>query len=99
MSTAKYVLFAALGAGAVILLTSEKARDVREGIEDNARQLRRRLRGIGRDANATIDDLKKLLDYEIDGLTDDARRRIEHILAGATNTDGQVKKNMAKEML
>ena len=37
MTTVKFLLYAALGVAAVLLLTSDKAKDMRDDLEDQAR--------------------------------------------------------------
>jgi hypothetical protein len=94
----KYVLFAALGVAAVLLLTSDKAKDMRNDLEDkamkNARKWKKKLGKIGSDTTDTLSDLKSLLSSEIEGLSDDARERIESIVNGTEKTASKVKKSV-----
>ena len=99
MSTRKVLLFTALGVGAVLLLTSERARNIRLDLEDkakeNADRLKGKLRHMGSTANRKIDDLKDLLNDEVEGLSYDARMRIENILNGATDGIDKLKNKLA----
>ncbi len=102
MRTTKYLLFAGLGVAAVILLTSDRAREIREYIEDNTRKnaekWKRKLANIGSETSDTLADLKDILSNEIEGLSDDARKRIEHILNDTTKTATKIKENVSKQL-
>ncbi len=102
MRTTKYLLYAGLGIAAVLLLTSDKAGEIREEIEENARinakKWKQKLANIGNDTSDKLADLKDMLSNEIEGLSDDARERIEHILNGTTKTAAEIKKNVSKQL-
>jgi gas vesicle protein len=102
MRTTKYLLFAGLGIAAVILLTSDRAREIREDIEDNAKKnakkWKQKLANIGNETSDTLADLKNMLSCEIEGLSDDARERIEHILNDTTKTADKIKSNVSKQL-
>ena len=102
MRTTKYLLFAGLGVAAIILLTSDRAREIREDIEDsarkNAKKWKQKLGDIGSETFDTLADLKNMLSNEIEGLSDDARERIEHILNETTKTADQIKSNVSKQL-
>src|ERR1019366_7350129 len=102
MRTTKYLLFAGLGVAAVILLTSDRAREIREDIEDNARKntkkWKQKLANIGNETSDTLAALKNMLSNEIEGRSDDARKRIEHILNNTTKTADKIKSNVSKQL-
>ncbi len=102
MNTTKYVLFAALGVAAVLLLTSDKAKDLRDDLEanalKNAKKWRKKFGKISTDATDKLADLKNMLTDEIEGLSDDARERIEGILNESSKTAGKMKANVSKQM-
>lgn len=102
MQTAKYVLFGALGVAAVLLLTSAKARQIREELEDkakdNAEKWKGRLWTMGSNAKNTLADLRDLLDSEIEGLSEDARAKIESVLNKADSSANGLKKNIANKL-
>ena len=102
MRTTKYVLFAALGVAAVLLLTSDKAKELREGIEDsakeNAKKWKNKLAKIGSSTSDTLDDLKDMLSSEIEGLSDDARARIEAIINGTGKSASKIKKSVSSQL-
>ena len=102
MRITKYLLFAGLGIAAVILLTSDRAREIREDIEDNtrknAKKWKQKLGDMGRETSDTLANLKNMLSNEIEGLSDDARKRIEHILNDTTKTADQIKSNVSKQL-
>lgn len=102
MRTTKYVLFAALGVAALLLLTSDTAKDMRDDLEEkakkNAKKWKNKLSKMSVDTSDTIADLKDMLSNEIEGLSDDARERIETILDGSAKSAGKVKKNISKQL-
>ena len=102
MRTTKYVLFAALGIAAVILLTSDTAKEMREELEEkakkNAKKWKNKLSKMGADTSDTIADLKDMLSNEIEGLSDDARERIENILDGTAKSTNKIKRNLSKQL-
>ena len=102
MRTTKYFLYAALGVAAVLLLTSDKAKDLRDDMEDkamrNAKKWKNKLSRIGSDTTDTLADLKQLLSSEIEGLSDDARDRIEKILDGSVNSATKIKRSVTNHV-
>ena len=102
MRVTKYLLFAGLGVAALLLLTSDKAVELREELEENAREnakkWKQKLARMGNDTSDKLADLRNLLASEIDGLSDDARQRIENIIDGTTKTAGKIKKNLNSQL-
>jgi gas vesicle protein len=102
MKTTKYVLFAALGVAAVLLLTSDAAKEYRDEIEEsakkNAKKWKNKLASVGSSTSDTISDLKDMLSSEITGLSDEARERIEAIVNGAQKSSSKIKKNVSKQL-
>jgi len=62
MSTAKFLLYTALGVAAVLLLTSDKAKEVRDDLEDKAKdrakQWKEKWSKVASDTNGMVSDLK-----------------------------------------
>jgi len=102
MRTTKYVLFAALGVAALLLLTSDKAKEMRDSLDDkakrNAKKWKSKLYKIGNDATDTVADLKELFSNEIEGISDDARERIENILDGTAGSADRLRKNINRQL-
>lgn len=101
MSTTKFVLFGALGVAALLLLTSERARKIRVDIEDKAKEnadlLKDKIWSLTGSASHTVTELKEMLADEVEGLSADARTRIEAILnKTAKSTNGLKKTAMSK---
>ena len=63
MNTAKYLLYAALGVAAVLLLTSDRAKEMRDDLEDKAmdkaKKIKDRLAKLRVDSNGLVADLKE----------------------------------------
>lgn len=101
-STMKYLLLGALGLTVAALLTTDKAKELREGMQDaamkRAKKLQKKLGKLGASTIDSVSDLKDMLSSQIEGLTDDARERIEKILDTATQEGGKAKKNLAEQL-
>jgi gas vesicle protein len=69
-----------MGVGIGLLLAPEKGADTRESIAETAGNLKDRFNRLVGRAGARIDDLKSLLENEVDGLSEDVRSRIRTIL-------------------
>lgn len=102
MRTTKYLLFGALGIGAILLLTSERARKLRVQLDDTAREnanlLKDKLLVFGGSASHTLAELRQLLESEVDGLSDDARAKIEQILNKVSTKTNGLKKDLVKKL-
>ncbi len=99
MRTTKYLLFAALGVcRSIYCLHQIKAKEMRDDMEDkamkNAKEWRKKLSAIGSSTTDTLADLKDLLSSEIEGLSDDARQRIESIVNGTTKGAAKMKRSV-----
>jgi gas vesicle protein len=80
----KLFLGALAGLAIGLLIAPEKGSDLREDIADNATKLKNRLNRLVGRADARLDDLRDLLEQNIDGLAEDVRHRILTILDDAT---------------
>lgn len=101
-TTTKYVLFGALGLAVVALLSTEKAQDLREQMQDaamkRAKKLQKKLGKLGASTIDSVADFKDMLSNEIEGLSDDARERITKILDGAAQEGTKAKKNLSQQL-
>ena len=75
---------------------------MRDELEDkakkNAKKWKNKLGKIGADTSDTISDLKDMLSNEIEGLSDDARERIEGVLNGSAKSATRMKANLSKQL-
>ena len=69
-----------LGIGIGMLLAPEKGEDTRDSIAETAGNLKDKFNRLLGRAGARLDDLKGLLENEVEGLSDDVRSRIRTIL-------------------
>ena len=69
-----------MGVGIGLLLAPEKGEDTRESIAETAGNLKDKFNRLVGRAGARLDDLKDLLENEVEGLSDDVRSRIRTIL-------------------
>jgi gas vesicle protein len=93
-----YLFYAALGAAAVLLLTSEKGKEVREDVMDKTGDWTKRLGKILSSARNEVSDLKTIVSNEIEGLSDDARERIMTILDESEASGKRMKKTTSKQL-
>jgi len=102
MRNTKYVLLAALATAAVLFLVSDTGKDLRDDLEEaamkNAKKWKRKFGRFGSDAADKLTDLKRMVGSEIEGLSDEARERIEAIVDDATKTAGKMKANASKQL-
>lgn len=69
-----------LGVGIGMLFAPQKGADTRESLADSASKLREQIdKLVGRGARE-LDELKTLLDQEINGLSDELRNRIRNLV-------------------
>lgn len=83
MSTSKFLAGAVVGVVIGLLIAPESGEELRTDIVDTAGKWKKRLNKLVGKADATLDDLKHYMDNNIDGLTDDIKRRILSILDDA----------------
>jgi len=92
--TSKFLLGAAVGLVAGLLIAPEKGEELREDIADSAGKWKDKLgKLIGR-ANGSLEDLKTYLDKNIDGLSDDVKRKIVNILDDAQELSYDTKNHL-----
>ncbi len=65
MTTVKYLLYAALGVAAVMLLTSDRAKEMRDDLEDKAmdkaKKWKTKWSKLAKDSNGVVADLKNAI--------------------------------------
>ena len=63
MSTLKFLLYATLGVTAILLLTSDKAKEMRDTLEDkakeNAKRWKSKLAKVGVDTDGLLEDVHR----------------------------------------
>lgn len=77
---ARFMTGLLMGVGLGILLAPEKGADTRESLAETAGDLKDKLNRMMGRAGARVDDLKAMLENEVDGLSEDVRSRIRTIL-------------------
>src|ERR1043166_5314572 len=77
---ARFLTGVLIGVGIGMLLAPEKGSDTRESIAESATGLRDKFNRLVGRAGARVDDLKSMLENEIEGVSDDVRSRIRTIL-------------------
>jgi|GEM_PF-584127 len=89
----KFMTGALLGLAVGLLVAPEKGEETRDAIADTAEKWKDKFNRLVGRAGARLDDLKDMLGNEIEGLSDDARNKIQKILdeagtAANKNTGG-----------
>ena len=80
-----------MGVGIGLLLAPEKGENTRESIAETAGNLKDKFNRLVGRAGARLDDLKGMLENEVEGMSDDVRSRIRTILdeeGNASNASG-----------
>lgn len=85
MSTSRFIAGALCGLVAGLLLAPKKGSELREDIADTAETWRDEFNRLTGRASTTLDDLRAILDKNIDGLSEDVKHRILTILDDATD--------------
>jgi len=98
MGPNKIFLFAAVGVAAVLLLTSDKAKELRNDAEDNAKKWKKKFYKLAGSTADSVTDLKDIIGSEIEGLGDDARERIMTILNESGKSGKRIKKNISGQL-
>lgn len=80
MKTWKILTGVAIGAGVYYLYNTEKGEELREDIADSLKDLRKKMDKMAGKAGAELSDLQKMVSKQIDGVSDDARKKIMDIL-------------------
>lgn len=84
MSTSRFLAGALCGLVVGLLIAPEKGTELRDDIADTATKWRDKLNRMMGKAEANLDDLRDLLEKNVDGLTEDVRHRILTILDDAS---------------
>jgi len=97
MSTSKFFAGAIVGLVAGLLLAPQKGEDLRNDIADSADKWKKKLQRMSGQAGAEIDDLRAMLENEVEGLSDDVRHRIMTILEESKSSARNIKNNIVAE--
>ena len=81
----KFMVGALCGLVVGLLIAPEKGEDLRNDLVNTADKWKNRLNKLAGRAEADLDDLRALLDRNIDGLSEDVKHRILTILDDATD--------------
>jgi len=94
MSTSNFIAGALTGLLVGLLVAPEKGEDLRDDIMDGAVKWKKKIYKMTGKANKELADLRKSLETEIDGMSDDVRRRILTILDESVDAARSIKGNM-----
>ncbi len=97
MSTSKFFAGALVGLVAGLLLAPEKGEDLRNDIAASAGKWKRKLYKVAGATGAELDDLRDILEDEVNGLSEDVRQRLLAILDESGNSAKKIKKNIISE--
>lgn len=78
-----------MGVGLGILLAPEKGSETREALAEGAGKIKDRFDQMMGRSGARLDDLKEMLENEVEGLSDDVRSRIMTILDEEGSSDSR----------
>jgi gas vesicle protein len=97
MSTSKFFAGALLGLVAGLLLAPEKGEDLRNNIAGSADKWKRKFNRMTGKTGAELDDLRNLLEEQIEGLNDDVRYRLITILEESKDSARNIRDDIAAE--
>jgi len=98
MSASKFFAGALVGVVAGLLLAPEKGEDLRSDIADSAEKWKRKFYRLTGKTGAELEDLRDMLEDEIEGLSDDVRSRIITILDESAKSAKNIKRNFSSEL-
>lgn len=81
----KFMVGALCGFVVGLLIAPEKGEDLRNDLVDTADKWKSRLNKLAGRAETNLDDLRALLERDVDGLSEDLKHRILTILDDATD--------------
>jgi gas vesicle protein len=84
MSTSRFLAGALCGVVVGLLVAPKKGSDLREDIAETADQWKDKFNHLTGRAGATLDELRAILDKNVEGLSEDVKHRILTILDDAT---------------
>lgn len=84
----RFMTGALLGLAVGLLIAPEKGEDTRDAIADTAEKWKDKFNRLVGRAGARLDDLKSMLGNEIEGLSEDARNKIQKILSESNSGSG-----------
>ncbi len=87
----KFMAGVMLGVVAGLLLAPEKGSDTREHIAETAEKWKEKWNRLVGNAGMELEDLKRVFEQEISGLSDDVRSRILTILEESKNTAASIR--------
>lgn len=76
----RFLAGALIGVVTGLLLAPKKGSELRDELSDNAERLQNRIKGFVRKTKTEVNDLRSLLEDQIEGLSDDVRYRMLTIL-------------------
>ena len=94
MSKSGFLTGAARGLLVGLLVAPEKGTELRDDIADNAEKWKKKLYKIAGKTNKELADLRKTLEQEIDGLSEDVRHRILTILDESVDAARSVREHV-----
>lgn len=98
MSTSKFFAGALVGLVAGLLLAPEKGEDLRNDLADTADKLKKKFDRLRGKAGAELNDLRQILEDEINGLSEDVRYRLLTILDETEAHADHLKRDIASEL-
>jgi gas vesicle protein len=98
MNTLKFLALAGLGVAGVLLLTTDKGKELRGNLADSAGKLGKKLRKNAGKNLDRLNELKDMVSDEIGGLSDEARTRIMKILDESAKVGRSMKASFSTEV-
>jgi gas vesicle protein len=84
MRSSTLLILAGLGIAALLLTKTEKGKKLTDDILDNTDEWKEKLSKLANSTGSQLNDLKKMISKEIEGLSNEARKAIESILEEAS---------------
>lgn len=98
MSTSRFIAGALIGFAAGMLLAPKRGKELRDDLADNAAKFKKGINRLTGKAGPELNDLRNILEDEVNGLSDDVRYRILSILDETEENARTFRHNIASEL-
>lgn len=98
MSISRFFAGALLGVAAGMLLAPKRGKELRDDLADNAAKFKRGLNKLTGRSGPELNDLRNILEDEVNGLSDDVRYRLLSILDETEENVRNFRRSVASDL-
>ena len=98
MSVSRFFAGALVGIAAGMLLAPKRGKELRDDLANNAAKFKKGLNKLAGNTGPELNDLRNILEDEVNGLSDDVRYRLLSILDETEESERNLRRNLASEL-